>query len=31
MSGPAEAFTIIDDADANLAVLASVLPQKEHA
>jgi hypothetical protein len=31
MSGPAEAFTIIDDPDANLAVLASVLPQKEHA
>jgi hypothetical protein len=29
MSGPADAFTIIDDPHANLAVLASVLPQKE--
>jgi len=31
MSGPADAFTIIDDPGANLAVLAAVLPQKEHA
>ena len=30
MSGPAEAFTIIDDPDANLSVLASA-PQKENA
>ena len=29
MSGPAEAFTIIDDPDANLAVLAPAAQQKQ--